>query len=92
MAIFYINRLKAVEGQGDVLVELLESYNPLLRAMQGFFSQEVFQSLHEPEQIIVIERWKNKLAHLQSTQNTPVGIAEKLTRILAERPTGDYYQ
>lgn len=92
MSIFRINEFQAKEGQGDLLLETLKSYDSIFKFLNGYQSLQVLQSVEDPDRVVVIEGWDSIDAHQTAVKKTPVHAFETVMRLLADSPTGAYYR
>ncbi len=91
MSIMRINEFQAYEGQGDILLNHIRSFVPMIEASDGCISCQIIQSLDDPTHIVAIEVWDSIKAHQASVKNIPPEALEKAKQLLAGAPSGEYF-
>ncbi len=86
-----INHFQAKPGSGDELYALIESFLSYIRESDGCVSAQLLRGIDDPEQIAVIEVWRDQDAHRASAANVPEGTFTKAMALMAGPPTGAYY-
>jgi quinol monooxygenase YgiN len=94
MAISVALQLQAKPGEGDRLIEVMNSLLEDTGRMEGALGHEVWRDLDHGDNVMVIERWReraNHEAYVRWREETGAGRAE-LAGVLAAPPTYAYYE
>jgi quinol monooxygenase YgiN len=92
MPVMRINEFQARAGQGDVVMERLRSFVPLIAASAGCRSCQFLQAEDDPTRMVVIEVWDSASAHQASLKRFPPEAFAETVKLLAAPPTGRYYK
>ena len=92
MTITRINNFAAKPGLGDELFGLIDSFLPYIRESDGCVEVKILRDIEDPDQIVVIEVWRDQEAHRASAANVPEGTFPKAMALMSGPPTGAYYK
>jgi quinol monooxygenase YgiN len=87
-----INTFKARTGQGDSLRGKFAGIVPSIQATPGCLSCKLLQGVDDPDQIVVLEEWESVEAHQAAVKNIKPSDFAAVMPLLAERPSGTYFQ
>ncbi len=91
MRVTRINEFQALEGRGDELRALVESFLPTIAAASGCLSCRLLQGQNAAERIVVIEEWQSVEAHQAAVRNVPPDAMQAAMALLAGPPKGEYF-
>ena len=92
MTLTRINHFPAKPGSSDDLYALIDSFLPMIRNSEGCIEARLLRGIDDPDQIVVIEVWKDQESHRASAANVPPGTFEKAMALMSGPPSGAYYQ
>ena len=93
MSVAYIGQSQSKPDEIDNLRSFLtRTVAPAIKASAGCESYQLFQSQDDPTKFIGIEVWASIEAHRASVKNIPPESINEFMKLVAERPSGGYYQ
>lgn len=92
MNITRINKFEAKDGMGGKLHAFLTSIVPLIEQAPGCESCKLLRSQENANQFLIIEVWASVAAHQASVKNIPPEKLSVVMPMLANPPSGSYYQ
>lgn len=92
MTVTRINEFRAKHGQRDQLRDRLQSFVPTIESSPGCRSCVLFEDHGDATRLIVIEVWDSIEAHQGALRGVPPAAFADTMHLLAEPPTGRYYQ
>ena len=92
MTILRIGEVQAREGQGDALLEHLQTFFiPGIESSQGWISYQILRHQDDPTRIMIIEVWESVEAHRASAMSIPPEVVQKVRELVAGSLSGGYY-
>ncbi len=94
MAISVALHLQAKPGEGDRLIEVMQSLLEDTTKMEGSLGYELWRDLDDGDKVMVVERWRlraNHEAYVRWREETGTGRGE-LAGVLGVPPTFAYYE
>ncbi|WP_413581279.1 putative quinol monooxygenase [Bdellovibrio sp. HCB288] len=91
MSVARINKFIAKNNSTDELRAFLSEVCTHIRKCPGNLSAELVQSQENTSEFLVIERWTTKEAHQNSAKEIPAEQLQKVSGLLADKPTGTYF-
>ena len=87
-----INTFVANEGQGEKLQQLLTDALSIIESADGYVSHQIVRGVDKPDTVVVLETWRDKEAHMAAAQNIPRESFGEVMTLLAQPPSGEYFQ
>lgn len=91
MNVMRIDEFRAMENRQDELRAALGEILPIIRGADGCVSVAVYQSITEPERMLIFEEWRDRAAHEAALAAIPPASLHKVMVLLAELPSGGYF-
>lgn len=92
MALVRINNFRAPDGRGDELAALIGSMVPTILASDGCLSCRLLRGRDDDAHVVVVEEWESADHHTASLKNIPPEVMQKAMPLLAEPPTGTFFE
>ena len=90
MSVLLTVRIRAFQGRGGDLVELLGTASPEDK-IDGCFGISVFQNTNDPDEVLIIERWDQVESHKQFLASLDDAGALKPMQEISESVTRQYF-
>lgn len=91
MSVTRLNHFVAKPGSADALLSMLQDVLTQIRASDGCESVQLLHATEDTSRFCVVEVWVSVEAHRASFQNATPEQVQAVMALLAEPPTGAYY-
>lgn len=92
MSMARIGEVQAKEGLTEELRQFLSSILPIIASSEGCESVQLYQSREDASKFIMIEVWERIESHQASVKNIPPEKLSEIRPLLADSPSGGYYE
>ena len=91
MSVTRLNHFVAKPGSAKALLSMLQDVVTQVRESAGCESVQLLQATEDPTRLCVVEVWASVAAHRASFQNAMPEQVQAVMALLAEPPSGAYY-
>lgn len=91
MAVTRLNDFHAVPGKEIALRDFLRSVIALVERAPGCLAVELLLDHEDHAHFVIVERWTDVAAHRAAASRVPVEKMGEVRPLLAESPSGRYY-